>query len=131
MKNLETVKLLYKAFSERDRDRIFELFDPNIKWIQNEGFPNGGEHIGAKTVLDDVLGKFRIDWESFQADVQEWLNAGDTIIALGEYRGTYKSTGRSMVAAFAHVYDLRDGKIIRFRQYTDTLMIARAVSDEC
>ncbi len=48
-------------------------------------------------------------------------------MALGEYRGTHKQTGRSTVAAFAHVYDLRDGRITRFRQYTDTAMVAEAM----
>jgi len=45
-----------------------------------------------------------VDW---QAVVHQWLDAGETIVALGEYRGVYKATGRSTTAAFAHVYDLR------------------------
>jgi ketosteroid isomerase-like protein len=59
--------------------------------------------------------------------VHEYLDAGDTIVAIGEYHGTYKSTGKSMSAAFAHVYDLRDGRITRFRQFTDTAMLRAAM----
>lgn len=127
MSNLEIVQRMYAAFARRDRETILQLFDPAIEWVQNEGFPGGGRHVGAETVLRDVFARFRADWDTWQAVVDEWLDAGDTIIALGEYRGTYKATSRSTRAAFAHVYRLRDGRIVRFQQYTDTLKVAEAM----
>ena len=124
--NLETIQSLYQAFAAGDRARILELFHPEIEWIQNEGFPNGGRHVGATTVLDEVFARFRIEWESWQAVVDRWLDAGEAIVALGEYRGTHKATGKSMRAAFAHVYWVREGRIVRFEQYADTLRVAEA-----
>lgn len=124
---VEIVQNLYEAFATRDRDRILEIFDPEIEWIQNEGFPRGGRHVGAEVVLNDVFAKFKVDWETWQAVVERWLDAGETIVALGEYRGTHKETGRSMKAAFAHVYWLRSGRIVRFEQYADTLKVAEAM----
>jgi uncharacterized protein len=127
MSNLDIVKRLYTAFSDRDQNTILQIFDPNIEWIQNEGFPGGGRHFGVDAILNDVFAKFRSEWETWQAVVEEWLDAGDTIIALGEYRGTYKSTGKLTKAAFAHVYRLKDNRIIKFQQYTDTLKVAEAM----
>ncbi len=127
MSNLEIVKRLYTAFRERDTNTILEIFDPKIEWIQNEGFPGGGRHVGSDTVINDVFAKFRHDWETWQVVVDEWLDAGDAIIALGEYRGTHKSTSKSMTAAFAHVYKLKNSRVVRFQQYTDTLKIASAI----
>lgn len=127
MSNLEIVKRLYTAFRERDTNTILELFDPQIEWIQNEGFPGGGRHVGSDAVINDVFAKFRHDWETWQAIVDEWLDTPDAIIALGEYRGTHKSTGKSMTAAFAHVYKLKNSRIVKFQQYTDTLKIAEAI----
>ncbi len=126
MNNLDLVKRLYTAFSQRDADKIREIFHPDIEWIQNEGFPNGGRHVGADTVLNEVFAKFRTDWDSWRAVVHEWLDTGDAIVALGEYRGKHKVTGKSAVAVFAHVYDCRDNRIIRFRQYTDTAKVTEA-----
>jgi hypothetical protein len=127
MSNLEIVKRLYTAFRERDTNTIVELFDPEIEWIQNEGFPGGGRHVGSDAVINDVFAKFGHDWETWQVFVDEWLDAGDAIIALGEYRGIHKSTGKSMKAAFAHVYTLKNSRIVRFQQYTDTLKIASVI----
>lgn len=111
--NFAIIQTLYEAFAARDRDRILEIFDPEIEWIQNEGFPGGGRHVGAETVLNDVFAKFRVDWEAWQAVVERWLDAGEAIVALGEYRGTHKATGRSMKAAFAHVYWVRADRPFR------------------
>ncbi|MHB8368972.1 MAG: nuclear transport factor 2 family protein [Leptospirales bacterium] len=128
MKNLEIVQRLYDAFATRDRETILEIFDPEIVWIQNDGFPGGGTHVGAESVLRDVFAPFRLHWESWEAVVSQWLDAGEAIVALGEYRAVYKATGKSMKAAFAHSYWICDSRIVRFQQYTDTLMVARAMS---
>lgn len=127
MTNLEIVQRMYAAFGERDRVTILELFDPHIEWVQNAGFPGGGRHFGAEAVLNDVFAKFRLEWDAWQAVVTEWLDAGEAIIAIGEYRGTFQATGRSMTAAFAGVYRVRAGRIVSFRQYTDTAKIAEAM----
>lgn len=128
MSNLATVQHLYDAFGRRDWPAVRELFAPDIEWIQNEGFPNGGRHVSAHAVLNDVFTKFRDEWTSWQALVTEWLDAGSAIVALGEYRGTHRATGKATVAVFAHVYEVRDGRITRFRQFTDTALIQAAMT---
>ena len=130
MQNSDVVRKLYEAFADRDRNAILEIFDPEIVWIQNEGFPGGGTHIGAETVLKDVFGPFRVEWESWEAIVSHWLDAGESVVALGEYRGVNKATGKSMQSAFAHVYWIQDRRIVRFQQYTDTLMVALAMNHD-
>lgn len=127
MNNLEIVQRLYVAFATKDRETILNLFAPDIEWIQNEGFPGGGRHVGAETVLNDVFARFRVDWKSWEASVGEWIDSGEKIIALGEYRGTHQRTGKTMRAAFAHIYRIANGRIIKFQQFTDTLKIAEAV----
>ncbi|ARV57741.1 ketosteroid isomerase [Nostocales cyanobacterium HT-58-2] len=127
MNNLEIIQQLYQAFGDRDTTTLLRLFDPQIEWIQNEGFPGGGRYLGSDAVLNNVFAKFRLEWEKWQAIVDEWLDTGDTIVALGKYHGVYRLTGKTTIAAFAHVYTLRDGRIIRYKQYTDTLKVAEAM----
>ena len=57
----------------------------------------------------------------------EWIDAGDTVVALGAYAGTHAATGRSMRAAFAHVYRVESGRIVRFQQFTDTHALRSAL----
>lgn len=126
--NVSLVQSLYTAFASRDRERILAILHPDIEWIQNDGFPGGGLHKGAVHVLDDVLSQFRRDWDQWRARVTEWHDAGDTIIAIGVYEGVNKATGKQLAAAFAHVYTVAGGRIVRFRQYTDTALVVRAIS---
>jgi ketosteroid isomerase-like protein len=126
MTNLAVVQKMYRALARKDLGAVREIFHPEIEWIQNAGFPGGGRNVGADAVLQGVFVRFGADWLDWQADVQQWLDAGETIVALGQYRGTFKATGKSTNAAFAHVYDLKDGKIVRFRQYADTATVRDA-----
>jgi hypothetical protein len=124
--NLDLVQDLYTAFAEQDREQILALFDTNIEWLQNEGFPGGGRFVGAEAVMEGVFGRLGREWEGWGADVDRWLDAGESIVALGTYHGTNRATGKSMTAAFAHVYWLRGGRVVRFEQYADTAKIVAA-----
>lgn len=48
------------------------------------------------------------------------------MIVFGRYQGKYARTGTSIDAQFVHAWWLRDGKVARFQQYTDTAQFARA-----
>ena len=78
-------------------------------------------------MLNDVFAKLRAEWSDWQAIAEDWLDAGDTIVALGKYRSTSRATGRFMTAAFAHVYRLRNGRVVRFQQFADTAKVAEAM----
>jgi ketosteroid isomerase-like protein len=128
--NLEVVKAFYEALGEQNRDLVLHLLDSEVEWIQNEGFPGGGRYTGAETVLTEVFAALAAEWKDWQAEVGRWLDAGESIVALGAYRGTHRRTGRSMTAAFAHVYWLRDSQIVRFEQYADTAKVVVACLDD-
>ena len=57
---------------------------------------------------------------------REYIAEGDRVAATGSYSGTAKATGREFVCDWAMVFELRGGKVARFREFTDTFAIARA-----
>ncbi|KUM44831.1 nuclear transport factor 2 family protein [Pseudomonas sp. EpS/L25] len=38
-----------------------------------------------------------------------------------------KATGKTLTAHFAHLYQLRNGRIIRMQQYVDSALVQRAL----
>jgi uncharacterized protein len=56
-------------------------------------------------------------------------DAGETVISHGYYSGTYRKTGRQARAQFAHFFTLRDGKVVKFQQYTDTAQFREVTAD--
>ncbi len=129
MNNLEIIKNLYQAFGEGDLDQVFSLLDPQVKWIESDSIPYGGEFIGIEAVNLGVFQKIAAEWSNFQANVEQFIDAGDKIITLGYDSGTYNATGKSMLAETASIWTLKNGKVISFVQYIDTVKVMAAVSD--
>lgn len=126
MNNLRIVQDLYDAFARKDDARLRQLLAADVQWIQCAGFPGGGRRQGVEEVLEKVFSGLHGEWRDWRVEIDEYLEAGASIVALGRYAGTHGQTGRSMEAVFAHVYDVEGGRITRFRQFTDTVPLAEA-----
>jgi len=60
------------------------------------------------------------EWEGFKAVPEKFVGMGDTVAVLGRYHGTYRETGKSVNAQMVHVFTVKDNKLVKFQQYTDT-----------
>jgi ketosteroid isomerase-like protein len=127
LSNLNAVQKVYDAFAKGDIPTVLGFLSADIDWTETEGFPLAGTYHGPKAVLEGVFMRLGSEWEGFAAVPDEFIDAGDTVVALGKYSGTYKATGKSFQANFAHVWKMRDGKAFRFVQYVDTLLVNRAL----
>lgn len=128
--NKETISALYRAFASGDIPTVLGMFDANIHWTEAEGFPYGGKYTGPEEVLENVFMKLGGEWDGFAAECHEIVADGDAVVALGDYSGTYRATGKSMRAPFAHVFHFSDGKVVRFHQHTDTVIVRRALDGD-
>ena len=126
--NVRIVRELYTSFSERDEVTLRHVLHQNVEWIQCRGFPGGDHHHGVDAVVENVYDGLQREWNDWRVDIDELIDAGKSVVALGKYSGKHAQTGCSMDAVFAHVYDIEAGKIIRFRQYTDTHELVRAAT---
>lgn len=125
---LEVVRRMYAAFEARDEGELRRLIDPDVEWNQCEGFPGGARRRGIEDVLQAVFAANRSVWKGFSAPVEELLESGDRVVALGRYEGTHSQTGRSMHAAFAHIYRVRQGLIVSYDQVADTWPMVQAAT---
>ncbi len=121
--NLEIVKKTY----ELGPPALLAALAPDVEWTEAAGFPYAGTYRGSDEIVGNVFARLGSEWEAFKADVDKLYDAGDTIIATGLYRGTYRKTNRPMESSFAHVLTLRDGKIVRFVQYVDSKKVWEAM----
>ena len=121
---LDTVHHFYDALGRGDVPAVLSLLDAEIEWTEAERFPYyGGTWRGPQAVLDNLFAPLARDWDGFSAAAADFIAQGDRVVALGRYGGTYKRTGRSIEAAFAHVWTGREGKVVRFVQHTDTARV--------
>lgn len=113
----------------RDLDAVRGALDPEIVWLEAEGFPyaDGNPYVGPDAVLDGVYARLAEEWDGFSEELESVLHTGEHVVTTGYYTGTYRATGRAVRAEFAHLWTLSGGKVAGFRQYTDTLAFQRVL----
>lgn len=128
--NANIVRGMYEAFGKGDMPFIIGALDPEVEWWEAENFiySDYNPYVGPNSVLEGVFMRIGNEWDAFTVAPKEVLDAGDTVIGHGYYSGTYKKSGKNVRAQFAHFFSFRDGKIIKFQQYTDTAQFQEAVS---
>ena len=122
----DLIRDLYAAFGKGDVPSVLGAFDENIEWTEAEGFMYGGTYTGPNAILSGVFMRLATEWEGFTVTSGKIVDGGDgNVVAFGTYSGKYLKTGKSITVPFAHEWELNNGKVVRFRQYTDTAVIAR------
>jgi ketosteroid isomerase-like protein len=127
--NVALVRAIYDAFGAGDIAGVVGRMSPDMVWNEAENFPyaDRNPYCGPEAILGGVFARLGSEWNGFAALPEEFLDAGDTVVVLGRYRGTCNATGRAMDSQLAHVWRIADGRAAHFQQYTDTLQAARVM----
>lgn len=126
--NIALVQSLYAAFGKGDVATLVNGLAADVDWKVNgrrQDYPLFGSWKGP----GDVQAFFKgvSDNEIFSAfSPGEFHAAGDLVFAFGHYAGTVKKTGRSFDCDWVHVFTVKNGKVARFREFTDTAQFANA-----
>ncbi|MGH8960819.1 MAG: nuclear transport factor 2 family protein [Jatrophihabitantaceae bacterium] len=125
---LQVIKDHYAASGSGDLDAMLSCLAPDAQWTEMAGFPYAGTYTGRDGVKENVFMRIGAEWDNYQAAPETFVADGDQVVAFGVYSGTYRATGKYMQARFVHHWQLRDGMVVRFEQYTDTKLVADAMS---
>lgn len=126
--NLDIIRATYEGPSAENGKNLLAALAPDATWTEAAGFPYAGTYVGPEAIIANVFQKLATEWVDYQAKVHTYLTDGDQVAAFGVYSGTYGQTGIAMTATFAHLYRLKDGKIVSMEQYVDSAMVQRALA---
>ncbi len=125
--SVQLVKGLYEAFARGDVPAVLAAMDEHIEWYEAEGNPwhPGHAFVGPQQVVEGVFARIGEEYEDFAIDCRRFVGDGDTVLAEVRYTATRSTaTGKPLDLQVAHVWDLRDGKVVRYQQYADTRRMA-------
>jgi ketosteroid isomerase-like protein len=125
--DLEVVRGMYSAFARGDIAAVMAALAADILWVEAKGFPTAGAYTTPDDVLHKVFVRLGSEWDGFSATPREYVCDGSSVVAIGQYSGTCKATGKAFTAPFAHVWKLRGGAVVGFEQFTDTAVVQRAM----
>lgn len=120
--NLQTVRKIYEAFIAGNLQGILKPLANNVDWRimgHYEKVPWAATWQGREALerYFGILAK-ALEIEVFQPD--EFLVDGDNVVVLGHERMVARATGRLVEASWAQVWTFREGKVIRYREYSDS-----------
>jgi len=121
--NKDIIRGTYEASPDEKGQRLQAALAPDASWTEAAGFPYAGTYVGFETIAAGVFKRLATEWIDYRAEAHTYLEDGDRVAAFGVYSGTYRATGKAMTATFAHLYTLKDGKIVSMEQVVDSAMV--------
>jgi hypothetical protein len=125
--SVDVVRGVYEALGRGDVAAVMGAMADDVEWHEAEGMPYGGVYRGGQAVAENVFGPIIRDVPNFAVSPEELIGSGDTVAVVVRYTGTGQATGKQLDLPVVHVWDVRDGKIARFRQFIDTAMFLEVV----
>ena len=114
--NVEVVRAMIEAFNARDRDTVLALADPDVEFrsaVEDRVYRG---HAGLVQYRDDV----ETLWEGWRIEDNRFIDAGgDRVVHLYCVVGQGIGSGVAVTRAFATLWQLRDGKLLKGEVYLD------------
>lgn len=126
-KNYEAIKAHYAASDRKDVEAMMAPITTQTAWTEMAGFPYAGTYIGAEAIVAGVFKRIAEEWNDYAFSLESLIDGGVTIVGVGTYSGAYRKTGKVMRARVVHVWEMDDGKVVRFEQFTDTELVCEAI----
>ncbi len=119
--NVKVVQEAYDAFGRGDIQGILDRLTDDIDWqtYGPEAIPETKPRHG-KDEVREFFGEVARDWNFANFEPRQYIAQGEDVICLGRYNGTGRASGRSFASEWAMHFAFRNGKVRRFREYTDT-----------
>lgn len=127
--NLIVIDGAYKAFAVGDIPAVLAVMDANIIWNEAEGnaYADGNPYIGPDEVLNGVFARIGEEHEYFNlTDIKLHEMSNNQVLATLRYKAKIKKNGAEYNTQAAHLWTLKNGKVINFQQYVDTKQLADA-----
>jgi ketosteroid isomerase-like protein len=124
--NVEVVRRFLEHWNETG-DFPWDLVDPDVVYVIDPPAWLAGTYRGHAEVKDVIRRTWEV-YDEFQVEVEELIDAGDSVVALGAAHVRGALSGASAVQpGFTIVTPVRDGRIVAFRVYYDRAEAFEAV----
>jgi uncharacterized protein len=123
---------LYEAFAKGDVPTVLAAMDPGVEWNEPEHvtFWPGHPFIGPEAVVQGVFARIPATFgDTYCIEINRLLDCGSVVVMEGRCKGIVQATGKAVDAQVTHVWDIADGKIAKYQEYTDTWQFAEATGE--
>ncbi|MGP4109589.1 nuclear transport factor 2 family protein [Streptomyces sp. 4N509B] len=129
----EVAENWFEGLTTGDIDRALGCLADDVEWINYAvvpGYNDAMPWIGTYQGVDEVMETFRIFSSIVDVNHEELVTLvvdGENAMGVIYERSTVKETGRVFEIEFIQWLTVRDGRIVRWKSYTDPSEILRAL----
>jgi uncharacterized protein len=117
--NVDLIRPIHEEWSRGNWRRRFEVYDPHMEWGWSDEFPGLDGVFEDRRDPNPRIHSWLSEWEHWRVEADEYLELGDHVVALVTYRGRGRGSGVEIRHEGAHVFELRDGKVVRLEIFVD------------
>jgi uncharacterized protein len=116
--NVEIVRQWIDAFNRGGPETALRFMDPEVEWTTTGLFLEAGTYRGHEGVLS-YLGRLGDEFEDFQTEPAELIEAGDRVVVPVRVTGRGKQSGAAVDLSMTIVVALRGRTIVSIRNFTE------------
>ena len=109
----ENVEIV-RRFVVANLNHAMRYVDPDIVWNPLEESPVQG-----RDAVRANIERWESGWAEYRATPGDFVDTDDRVVVSVHYRGRGRGSGIEVDAVFHEVYTLRDGKIVRYDEFTE------------
>ena len=119
--NVGVVRRAYEDFKTGNIGGVLNSLAEDVDWRLPEmsGIGFSGPRRGREAVAG-FFSNLAEEQDAVSFEPREFVAQGDKVVALGTYRWRVKKNGREYGGEWAHVFTIRDGKVVSFHEYMDS-----------
>lgn len=135
MDSKQTVMALYGAYATGDADQIAALLHDEVVWTapagnatqiglglgrpEQAGPPRGANDLDRETIVSFMAYNFARFFAGIENEFRTVVAEGDVVVVEHRLSATLPN-GRPYINDYCFLYEVRDGKVWRIREYQDT-----------
>lgn len=117
--NVEAVRRVYVEWGRGNWRPKFDFYDPEMEWGWSDEFPGLAGVYRDPAERNKRVYEWLSGWEDWRCEAEEFVVHGDQVVALTRYRGRGRGSGAIVDTKGAHLWTIRDGKVVRLEVFAD------------
>lgn len=124
--NVELIRAGYEALARGEIDPVLEASDPAVELHVSDAYFDAPHTYRGYDGYRQLFAAQTEVFEGFRVEPEEFLDAGDQVLAIVWAGGRGRKSQAETMGRFGHLFTLRNGKIVRFREFKDPQEAMRA-----
>lgn len=118
--NVACIVKIYEAFGRGDVGFIVAQLTDDVRWVTHFDpvVPWAGDYSG-KTSVPKFFAAIGGAVDVTRFDPQEFVAQGDTVVSIGEFGFSARTTGKAHLSRWVFIWKFRQGRIHDYEQFHD------------